>query len=86
MWVLKCLNADQKRQQLQSSKQILKISQCDRNDFPSRLVTMDENWLYHYDPRKSNNHRSGSVAAHPDRNIPSAKFRWKISRLDFFFI
>ena len=38
-WVPKCLNADKKRQRCQSSEQLL-----------SRLVTMDETWLYHYDP------------------------------------
>jgi hypothetical protein len=58
-WVPKCLNADQKRQRFQASEQILEISRCDPNDFPSRLVTIDENWLYHYDPRQSNNQCSG---------------------------
>ena len=46
---------------------------------------MDETWLYHYDPetkqqsmewRHSGSHR-------PPPKIPSAKIRWKISRLDF---
>ena len=49
-WVPKCLNADQKRQQCQSSGQLLEFFQHDPNDFLSRLVTMDEMWLYHYDP------------------------------------
>jgi len=49
-WVPKCLNADQKRQQCQSSEQILEIFRLNRNDFLSQLVTMDETWLYHYDP------------------------------------
>jgi len=47
-WVPKCLNADQKRQSCQSSEQILEFFRCDPNDFLSRLVTMDETWLYHY--------------------------------------
>jgi hypothetical protein len=47
----KCLNADQKRQRYQSSEQLLEFFVCrDPNDFLSRLVTMDETWLYHYDP------------------------------------
>jgi len=50
MWVLKCLNADQKRQRCQSSEQILEFFLCDLNDFLLRLVTIDETWLYHYDP------------------------------------
>jgi len=49
-WVPKCLNADQKRQRCQSSEQILELFRYDPNDFLSRLVTMDETWLYHYDP------------------------------------
>jgi len=40
-WVLKCLKADQKRQQCQSSEQLLEFFRRDPNDFQSRLVTMD---------------------------------------------
>jgi len=49
-WVLKCLNADQKCQWCQSSEQLLEFFQLDPNEFLSQLVTMDETWLYHYDP------------------------------------
>jgi len=49
-WVPKCLNADQKCQRCQSSEQLLEFFRRDPNDFLSRLVTMDETWLYHYDP------------------------------------
>jgi len=49
-WVPKCLNADQKRQRFQSSEQLLESFRRDPNGFLSRLVTMDETWLYHYDP------------------------------------
>jgi len=49
-WVPKCLNADQKRQRCHSSEQLLEFFQCNPHDFLSRLVTMDEIWLYHYDP------------------------------------
>ena len=49
-WVPKCLNADQKRQRCQSSEQHLEFFRLDPNDFLSRLVTMDETWLYHYGP------------------------------------
>ena len=37
-------------QQCQSSEQLLEFFRRDPNDFLSRLVTMDETWLYHYDP------------------------------------
>jgi len=33
--------------------------------------------------RKSNNQLAGGIAAHPAQKIPSAKIRWKSSRLDF---
>ena len=49
-WVSKCLNADQKRQRCQSSEQLPEFFRRDPNDFLSRLVTMDETWLHHYDP------------------------------------
>ena len=49
-WVPKCLNADQKRQWCQSSEQLLEFYRHIPNDFLSRLIYMDETWLYHYDP------------------------------------
>jgi len=49
-WDPKCLNADQKRQRCQLSEQLLEFFRRDPNDFLSRLVTMDETWLYQYDP------------------------------------
>jgi len=49
-WVSKCLNADQKRQRCQSSEQLFEFFQRNPDDFLSQLVTMDETWLYHYDP------------------------------------
>ena len=49
-WVSKSLNADQKRQRCQSSEPLSEFFRRDPNDFRSRLVTMDETWLHHYDP------------------------------------
>jgi len=48
--VPKRLNADHKRQRCQLSEQYLEFFRCDPNDFLSRLVTMNETWLFHYDP------------------------------------
>jgi histone-lysine N-methyltransferase SETMAR len=49
-WAPKCLNADKNRRCCHSSKQLLEFFVWrDPNDFLSRLVTMDETWLYHYD-------------------------------------
>jgi hypothetical protein len=47
--VPKFLNTDQKRQWCQSSEQPLEFFRRNPNHFLSRMVTMDENWLYHYD-------------------------------------
>ena len=49
-WVPKCLNADQKLQRCQSSQQLLEFFRLGTNDFLSRLATMDDTWLHHYDP------------------------------------
>ena len=49
-WVPKCLNADQKRQSSQNSEQYLEYSPRGPNNFLSRWVTINETWLYHYDP------------------------------------
>jgi len=51
-WIPKCLNADQKRQDCKSSEQHFELFFCrrDPNDFLSRFVTMNETWLYLYDP------------------------------------
>ena len=49
------------------------IFRRDPNDFLSRLVTMDETWLYHYDPETNNNHLNGGIAAHPTPKISECK-------------
>ena len=49
-WVPKRLDTVQKRQRCQSSEQLLEFFRRDPNDVLSQLVTMDETWLYHYDP------------------------------------
>jgi len=43
--VTKCLNAGPKRQRCQSFLGAIQMISC-----RARLVTMDETWLYHYDP------------------------------------
>jgi len=76
------LNAGQKRQRCQSSEQLLEFFRRDPNDFLSRLVTMDETWLYHYDletKQQSMEWRHSGSPRPPQKN-PSAKIRWK-----FFF-
>jgi len=64
-WVPKFLNADQIRQRRQLSEHLLEFCRRDPNDFLSRLVIMDETWLYHYDPETKQQslewRRSGSL-------------------------
>jgi len=82
-WVSKCLNADQKRQRCKSSEQIwnffgaIQMISC-RDWWPWKkpgYITMTR--------RESNNEWSDGIAAHTAQKVPSAKIRWKISRLDF---
>ena len=53
------------------------------NDFLSRLVTVDETWLYHYDRRQKNNQWSGGIVAHPAPKNSECKNPLESSRLDF---
>jgi len=88
-WIPKRLNADEKRQRFQSSEQLLEFFRRDPNDFLWRLVTTDETWLYHYDPETKQQsmewwHSDSPPPPSPKKN-PSAKIRWKSTRLGFFF-
>ena len=49
-WVPNCLNVDQKCQWYHSPDKLLEFFRGEPNDFMLQLVTMDETWLYHYDP------------------------------------
>jgi len=83
-WVPKCLNSDQKRQHCQSSEKHLEFFRRDPNDFLSRFVTMDETWLYHYDPDTKQLSMGWRHSGSPrPQKIPSAKIHWKSSDLDF---
>jgi len=82
-WVPKCLNADQNRQGCLSFEQLLEFFRSDPNDFLSWLVTMDETWLYHYDPETKQQSMEWRHSGSPrPQKIPSAKIRWKSSLLD----
>jgi len=49
------------------SEQILELFRRDQNNFLSRLVTMEETWLYHYDPKTKQQSMEWrhSVSPHP---------------------
>ena len=75
-WVPKGLNEDQKRQRCQSSEQLLEYFRRDPHDFLSRLVTMDETWLYHYDPETKQQAMEWQHNGSPrPQKFPSAKIR-----------
>jgi len=44
---------------------------------------MDKTWFYHYDPETKQQSITGGIVAHSAPKLPSAKIRWKSSRLDF---
>jgi len=77
-WVSKCLNADQKHQRCQSSEQFWNFSAgtIQMISCRARLVTMNETWLYHYDPetkQQSMEWRHNGSPRPP--KIPSTKIR-----------
>jgi len=48
-------------------------------------VTMDETWLYHYDPETKQQSMEWWHSGSPrPKKIPSTKIRWKSSHLDFW--
>ena len=53
--------------------------------FLLRLVIMNETWLFHYDPetKQQSMEWRHNGPPRPPQKIPSAKIRWKSSRLDF---
>jgi len=49
----------------------------------ARLVTMEETWLYQYDPETKQQSMEWRHSGSPrPKKIPSATIRWKSSRLD----
>jgi len=50
------------------------------------MATMEETWLYHYDPETKQRAVDWRYIGSPRPKIPSAKIRWKSSRLNFFGI
>jgi hypothetical protein len=79
----KSLNADQKLQLCQTSEQHLEFFRRDPNNFLSRLLTMDETWLYHYDSETKQQSMEWGHSALPHPKISECKTPSKISVLDF---
>lgn len=49
-WVPHSLTMEQKRDRVRLSQQHLRRFKMDKKDFVRRFITMDETWVYHYDP------------------------------------
>lgn len=52
-WMPKCLNADEKRNRVNTSKSILQYFEQSSGNFLEARITFDETWLHHYDPETS---------------------------------
>ena len=50
-WVPRMLIDDQKRTRLDISRYLLSHSEDDPGDFIDRVVTQDETWVHHFDPK-----------------------------------
>ena len=73
-WVLKCPKADQGCQQCQSSEQLWNCLDALQNGFLPRLMTMDETWLYPYDPETKQQSMEWRHSASP-RPQKNSKFK-----------
>ena len=50
MWVPRNLNMQDRQQRVESSQELLEVYNANPEDFHTRLVTVDETWLHHWDP------------------------------------
>jgi len=84
-WVSKCLKADQKRQRWQSSEQLLELFRPARSKwFPVAIGDHGRNLVISLWPGdKATINGVAALRLTPLQIIPSAKIRWKISRLDY---
>jgi histone-lysine N-methyltransferase SETMAR len=85
-WVPKFLNANQKRHRCQSSEQLLGFFLRDPNYFLSRLVTILETWLYHYDPETKQQSMEWRHSGSPRPKISEFKNPLENFSLRFFEI
>jgi hypothetical protein len=74
-WVTPCLIADQKRRRCQPCEQHLEFFRRGQNDFLSRLVAMDETWLYHYEAKTKQKSMDWRHSDSPRPPYPQKKFR-----------
>jgi len=83
-WVSKFLNVDQKRQRCQTSEKNLDFFRRDPNFSRwAQVVTTDITWLYYYVPETKQQSMGWRHSGSPRPKNPSAKIRFKNSRLHF---
>jgi hypothetical protein len=83
-WVLKCQNEDKKRQRCQASEKFLDFFWRDPKDFLRRFMSMEETWLYHYDPETKHQSMEWWHSGSPRQKFPSQKSAGKVlARLHF---
>ena len=75
-WVPRNLNIQDRQQRVESSQELLEVSNANPEDFHTRLVTRDVTWLHHWDPdtKKESKQwkRPGSPPPKKFRTQPSA--------------
>ena len=64
-WVPRMLTEDQERSKLNISKSLFFRYEDDPEDFMDRVVTQDNTWVHHFDPKSKSKACSGSTRAHP---------------------
>lgn len=64
-WIPKCLNADQKRLRVTTSKSLCRLFKEDSSNILDRIVTMDETWIHHYDPETKEQSKEWKHAGSP---------------------
>lgn len=64
-WVPRLLSPMQKDHRKETSIEMLQLFQADPDDFFDRLITMDECWVYHYDPETKEQSKQWKHASSP---------------------
>ncbi|XP_071097976.1 histone-lysine N-methyltransferase SETMAR-like [Haliotis cracherodii] len=75
-WVSTLLTADQKRPRENLSRENLKLSESDPDNFLKRFVTMDETWVHHFEPESKQQSKQRKDVTSPTpkkaKSVPSA--------------
>ena len=72
-WVPKCLNFDQKRSRVLTSKDILVHFAEDSSIFWKKNVTMDETWVHYYNPETKQQFIELLIRVYQDQKVQDSK-------------